>query len=294
MKKIHFFLVVLSFTLIAISCDKIEGPYTEQQSEPAECDTPNFPAISNNIQKVLLEDFTGHTCINCPQGHKIAADLKIKYGDSIVLLAIHEGSFAEPLALPSKYTADYRTEAGKEIHDAFVPSYYPCGMINRKEYNSSIIIDKNDWTIAYAAVDRTNPTMALQVINEYNTSTNKMCTYVKTTFLQNTQKNLKLSLLIIEDSIVSPQKNNTPSLGTTPDIDNYVHRHILRGAVNSAFGDVIANSSTLILANTSKINGYSFSFAGKPLRPNYCSVIAIVYNVDTKEVVQVEESHVVH
>ena len=292
MKKISFLLVILAFSIGFNSCDKIDEPYLEQ-SQVAACDTPSFPALSNPIQKVFLEEFTGHTCVNCPQGHKKAADLKDLYGDTLVLMSIHGGSTAEPVA-GTIYTADYRTDAGNELYTSFSVSGNPAGLVNRTSFMGNLVLGVSYWSAAVKAIDRTNPKLAIQLETVDNESANSVCIFAKTTFLQATQKNIKLSLFLIEDSIVSPQKNNLSSIGPVPDITDYIHRHMLRASVNPVWGDVIANSSTSMQPNTSLIKGYTFSFVGKSFVKSKCSVTAVAYDVDTKEVIQVEEIHLSH
>lgn len=288
MKKLTLLFITSFVLLITISCDKIEGPYVEQNGQVAVCDTPIFSAISNPIQKIILEEFTGQTCVNCPQGHKIAANLKTKYADTIVVMSIHAGSFADPIA-NTIFTADYRTSAGAELNSFFGVQGYPSGMVNRTDFMGSVVLDKSAWTSAANAIVRTNPILAIQIKAVDHSSDNSVCVFTKTTFLQNTQKNIKLSLFLIEDSIVSPQSNNTASIGTVPEIIDYVHRHVLRGAINSVWGDQIASLSTLSIANSFVIKGYSYSFSGKPFVKDNCSIIAVAYDTDTKSVIQVEE-----
>ena len=45
---------------------------------------------------VLLEDFTGQNCVNCPAAHQEIDALVKQYGDALVPVAIHAGSFGIP------------------------------------------------------------------------------------------------------------------------------------------------------------------------------------------------------
>lgn len=285
MKKTIFLIIAIVVSLSFHSCDKIDGAYLEQ-SHGATSDTPSFPVLSNPIQKVILEEFTGHTCVNCPQGHVIAADIKMQYGDTMILMAIHAGSTAEPVE-GTNYTADYRTAAGDELKASFGVSSNPAGLVNRTAFGGNVVLDKSNWAEAVRTIDKTHPSLAIQLEKVEDNSAKAVNIFAKITFLQTIQKNIKLSLFLTEDSIISPQK----SLGAVSNIIDYVHRHMLRAAVNSVWGDQIANNSTPNQLNTSLIRGYSFSFNGKPFVKNQCSIIAVAYDVDTKEVIQVEEIH---
>ena len=53
------FIISISF----IGCDKIEPPYTQNNSQLAE-------------RTVLIEKFTGHKCSNCPEASRTVDELK--------------------------------------------------------------------------------------------------------------------------------------------------------------------------------------------------------------------------
>lgn len=289
MKKHGILLIAIIIIAAISSCDKIEGPYTEVNNQ-IEADSV-FPELTNPIQKILLEEFTGHTCVNCPQGHKKAADLKARLGDTLVVLAIHAGLFAEPKPGTIYADFDYRCEEGNALNVAFGVPGYPTGLVNRTQFMGSIVLDKSAWSSAANAINKTAPKLAIQLKSGYQSSDNSVNIYAKITFLQAVQQNIKLSLFISEDSIVSPQMNNLASIGSVPDITDYVHRHVLRGAVNSVWGDDVSTLASATVVNSFVLKGYNYSFAGKPYVKNHCSIIAVAYDVDSKEVVQVEEIH---
>jgi len=60
-KKMKKYLAILSSILIITSCDIVEGPYlTDETINPIDTTTNTY------VKKVLVEDFTGHKCPNCP------------------------------------------------------------------------------------------------------------------------------------------------------------------------------------------------------------------------------------
>ena len=58
------------------------------------------PAYAWNVgteathKSVIIEEFTGIHCGNCPDGHKRAAALQRMHPDNLFVVAIHAGSFA--------------------------------------------------------------------------------------------------------------------------------------------------------------------------------------------------------
>src|SRR3954465_11712361 len=64
-------------------------------------------------KKVVLEEFTGITCQYCPDGHKIANQIKAsKAPGEVILINIHTGGYATPG--PGK-PVDYTTPEGDLI-----------------------------------------------------------------------------------------------------------------------------------------------------------------------------------
>ena len=103
--------IILSFN----SCDIIEGPYMID-NDTTPIDTSTY------VKKVLIEDFTGHRCPNCPSAAEELAALQNYYEDKVIGIAIHPSSqaFSTPSPLnSSSYTYDFRTEFGDDIDDIF-------------------------------------------------------------------------------------------------------------------------------------------------------------------------------
>ena len=83
--------------LLFSGCDKIEGDiYQIVQNEVV---TVTFPDINPDevYRKILVEEFTGHRCTNCPQGHQTLETLHQQYGDTLVTVGIHYGALAKAI-----------------------------------------------------------------------------------------------------------------------------------------------------------------------------------------------------
>lgn len=251
-------------------------------------DTPEFPALSNVIQKYLLEDFTGHLCVNCPQAHAVADEMKTDMGDTLIILAIHSGGYAKPQTAP--YENDYRSEMGDQVSTEFGISAYPAGMISRKDFSGNRVLSRLAWKSSMASIVRQAPNIGIQIIAE-GQSEDSINVFVKTTFLANTDQNLLLYVVLSESGLVSAQKNNSSAVGTTPEILNYEHKHTLRSHIAPIEGNAIASLGTPIQANDTLIKGYTLYLTGKPWKLDNCSVIAFICDSNTKEVLQVEEIH---
>ena len=115
----RFFYVIIA-TIFMNSCEVIEGPYMNGTIDPI--DTTNNVYVKN----ILIEDFTGHTCKNCPDAARELDAIHDVYGSQIIGLAIHAGqTFARPYPIdPSgnpdeKFIYDFRTSWGEELDGFF-------------------------------------------------------------------------------------------------------------------------------------------------------------------------------
>ncbi|MEN8225882.1 MAG: Omp28-related outer membrane protein [Bacteroidota bacterium] len=106
--------------------------------------------VKQSSKVVLLEEFTGHLCVNCPEATKLSHDLKQTYGEQLLLLAIHAGDLAEPSGSP--YENDLRTTAGTTIYNHFAPVGVPTGMVNRTEFGGGVVLFKDSWEPAIQAL----------------------------------------------------------------------------------------------------------------------------------------------
>lgn len=292
-------ILAIAAAFVIASCDKLEAPYVihNEPIDTAACPVPDFPTVTAHFKRAFLEDYTGHTCVNCPHAAVIARELKEHYKDSLVVIAVHAGFYAKPSSSDPVWAYDFRTPAGTEWDDFFKVGAIgnPNGMVSRKGYtDNQQVLSPSAWANAVKNTVAEAPLLDLQLITEYDATEDKLCIHTKTTFLQTISgRSLDISVIITEDSIVQAQKNNDPLVGPTPNILDYVNMHVMRGAVNGTWGTPI-----LLKENTSStpvINTFRTAFAGFNLNtmvPKNCRVVAFVYDTDTKEVLQAAESEV--
>jgi len=137
--------------------------------------------------------------------------------------------------------------------------------------------------------------MDLQLIMEYDAAADKLCIHTKTTFLKPVNgRSLNISIVITEDNIIQAQKNSIASIGLVPEILDYKHMHVMRGAVNGVWGTPVLlkeNSASGSVLKTFKTAMVGFNANGLVIKN--CHVVAFVYDVDTKEILQVAEKAVI-
>jgi len=280
LKFLQLVLVTLFF-----SCDEIEGPFGENNSNGGGGDTDIV-----YFRKVFVEDFTGHTCGNCPRAAEKIELLKENYGDKVVSMAVHVGFFAEPTAPGTEFGAEYRTPTGNEIDQYFgnAAAGLPNGLINRKSFSGQTIIAYNDWATKVNELVTIPADAWITATSSLNQTTREVSVSVLTKILQEVEEPLSIAIYLVEDSIVSPQKDYDPSIPGGV-IEDYLHRHMLRASINGAFGAPLSPDLTYT-ANQQFTTTGSYTI---PIAWNLSQMhlITVLYKTATKEVVQVDEKH---
>ena len=297
-KKLNNITCLIAFILFAItSCDKIEGPTRQEQTGTVDTTCTFDTDTTPTRKKVMIEEYTGFLCGNCPGGSVYLNDtLKPLYADSLVIISVHAGSFSDPCAsgscitdttLPATaFTTDFRCDAGKAWFSKFSVSFYPVGIVDRIGYPSTMLSPKTQWVTKINNEFARAPEAKLRIQNTYDDATRKLRTCIETKFLNNMTDTFMLQVVLIEDSVLDWQEwyNHTPKY-----IQNYVHRHVLRTDVNGSFGTTIA--SGVITSGTTVVTGYNLT-VDPAWNENHCSIVAFVYDAGNYRILQAEDAHV--
>jgi len=260
---------VLLLALALAACDVIEPPYREET--PTGTDT--------TVQTtVLLEDYTGFRCGNCPEAHERAEELRQRYAGRLIVMSVHAGFFARPTAPP--YTYDFRNPVSEELDRFFGISQAgnPNGMVNRRGYPTrQHIIGKDGWAAAVAeALQRPAP-LQLQLAADMDTLTRMLTVEVTALYQQAGAPDHYLALYLVEDSVIQYQLDYRR---TPPDVPNYVHRFVLRDGILGTWGEALDSTGAPPGARIRRFYTYRFP-AQADWKPQHCSVIAIVHRYGT-------------
>lgn len=285
-----FLFVIFGIGIIVLfnNCDELDGPtYFETPENPEDPDTNQNSSLYDNVYKILLEDFTGHTCTNCPRAHRTIESLcNSSYGKNIIPVSIHVGLFAQPATFGDRYTYDFRTPTGNEIDDEFAISVMglPLGMINRIKYNNKLVLGESEWASAVSELLEKPIDLLLSVENEYNSATRNLSVKINSSVLNELENDLYLVIYITEDSIVNWQNDDGQH------IEDYVHRHVLRDAIPNTFGEQVKSGPVAAGETIEKTYNYTIS---EEWDENHCEIIAYIYDGETEEVIQVENKAII-
>ena len=288
MKK---YISIISSILVITSCDVVEGPYMS--------DTTN-PPINSTTKKILIEDFTGHLCSNCPDAARELTAIKDIYQDQIIGMAIHVStSFARPYSASQApaFQYDFRTQWGDNWDDFYGVSEagLPRGMVNRMGYPENHKLGKDEWVSIVANVLNQEPDFELTI-----SSTTDLIT-INSEILNSINGDYNLVVCLTEDNIINWQKDGANN------VEDYEHNHVLRSVL---IDEALSSSSSYISGQEierlinydltaleqSNINySENTAEAGNGNAGNWnsenMSIVSYIYNNITKEIMQVEEAH---
>ena len=288
MKSILLALAV-TLALITSSCDVIEAPYLKNPIDPADTllkDTSDVFVSTSDAKNVLLEDYTGHTCGNCPEAADVATLIVEKNPGRIVMLSVHVGPFATP-ELPD-YPYDFQTTIGDTYDQLFRNSRagLPNGLVNRMKFGGRLTLGQNNWEAATNAQLALSPALNMTLSHTYYDSSRTIVATVETEYLTPGEPDYSLVVLLTEDGVIEDQKDYrfTPSHR-----EDYEFDHVLRVSMNGAWGDSLSNVAQPIGKKIKKIIRFTIP-AGVDWKLENSDLVAFVYRREddqTREVLQV-------
>ena len=237
--------IISSICLLLVGCDYIseEERLIYEKPEPAR-------------RVVLLEDFTGQRCTNCPTATDVIEQLQETYGDALVAVGIHGG----PLAFAGNAkVVGLKTETGDEYYNHWKLEYQPVGLINRHG-----AVNYSEWaTIVKEEIAKPAP---LHMEGFAVLEDNVISIQVDATGTDGTVTG-KLQVWLLEDSIKTLQLMPDGSAN-----QEYIHNHVFRTAVNGTWGEDFSikegELGQRIMEQTLEPNW----------NPEQLSIVAFVYN----------------
>lgn len=250
LKKYILFLPLLS--LLFASCDEVK---------PDE----RFIVVEQVVPKraVLLEEFTGQRCRNCPAAHEIIAQLKAQYGDAFIPVSIHAGSTANAIPASSSTAVDdqgLKQDEGDVYAQMWNISSYPNGVINR----TSGVLDRYSWADVLIEEMQKDAPISFDLSAVYDEATNSITVSTTIEPVQTLSGNLQLWL--VESNIISRQQN-----GSKINYE-YEHNHVFRTSINGTQGEAVNLTANIFSSHKHTIALQQY------WQPKNLSVVAFVYN----------------
>lgn len=185
-----------------------------------------IPVERPTVEKVILvPEFTGIRCVNCPEGAKTLHDLQGSYPDNVIVVGMQpeNTAYTRPIRGFQLYSSEATT-----YYEYFNPNAFPCAVIDFVSMNYNI----SQWTTDGIARMSVPSPLTLETSAEYDASTREVKVNYKGTFNQMYNKELSVLVWVIENKIIGPQMTTG---GQT--IEDYEHNHVLRASANGDWGE---------------------------------------------------------
>lgn len=249
------------------------------------CDDEEQVIVEPQDRKVLIEEFTGVRCVNCPAGSAEIENLLAFYGERLIAVSIHAGFYASPYP-ESQF--DLSTPEGENLENLLgIPQGYPTSVIDRKLFQGEPDLQLEgaaSWG-GYVEQEIDNEVvLTTQITNEWEAANRKLTVNVTGGALETISEDIRLSVMILESGIKDTQL--TPS-GKDND---YEHKHVLRKMLTNYAGDAVATS-----LNSGEIITEQYSYTlPTGWNEDKCTVVAFFHSGGSnKEIFQADEEYVI-
>lgn len=280
-------ILVFACATVLASCDYVDHPVIEQTAgydEATYGPPPSFEnaTIDQQVKRVLLEDFTGQQCGNCPEAALIAEQIQNNNAGRIDVIGIHSGSLA--VSDGNHYTNEFETEEGDIYFSQLSFQVNPAGRVNRAPDAGNILapaqwVEKADDQLLLDAE------VAIQMVAEYNAENNDLNVHVFSELLVDYPGKARMVILITESGIEGPQLDySVVDDPETPEneqiVEEFDFHHVLRGSVNGAAGVTVADNQS---DGHTSLKSYTYSW-NSTWDVEHSTVVAYVYDDETGRV----------
>lgn len=187
--------------------------------------------VSTEPQKrnVLIEEFTGILCPNCPDGHRIANNITSAYPDQVWAVNIHSyGAYA---------AAELQTEDGLALRNGLGVTGFPGAHINRTSESS---LGRDTWAA--------NTVLQLDEDAECNVGgqayvdleSRKVSIDVEVYYTEDSKATTNyINVIMLQDDIIAYQSGYSSNPSQVVG-QQYRHMHAFRDAITPTWGDAIS------------------------------------------------------
>ena len=209
MKKLIFLLPFL--IPVITSCDQVDENDRYIKVEDVQV-----------TRRVLLEEFTGQRCVNCPEAHAVIEKLEEQYGDDLIVVSIHAGSFGikSPFGLMQ--------EEGDIYANRWGINSYPAGVVDR----TGNVMTYDAWSAAIR--NEAGKETDLEINLEATLSADQKNINITTDLLCSDNLSGSLQLWVVENDITALQFDGDVT------VTDYKHNNVFRACVNGEWGQEIA------------------------------------------------------
>ncbi|MBK9271057.1 MAG: Omp28-related outer membrane protein [Saprospiraceae bacterium] len=248
---------------------------------------PNQGGIASS-KVILVEEFTGASCTNCPAGNAELVSIIDKYPNNVVVVGVHSNFLGNPAVAGEP---DLRTKDAQDI-ETFLGTWFgkPEAAFNRKKFpnKTNIRVNRPDTWITFVEEELKQSHLADLKINiTFDSSSRKLQVTLTATAVENIDKALYAHAMITESEIFVTQ------LDLTGKIPNYKHEHVLRKLLSQVGGDKMADK---LSKGESAIKVFDYTLPDENILwvAEHCTAVGFIsFDSSEKYVLQAAEGKIV-
>lgn len=222
-----------------------------------------LPAVEAR-RTVLLEEYTGQMCANCPGAHEAADGLLKQYGDDLIVVGIHGGAFgmAESYSQPDGSFTCLATPEGDALHNANDIKSWPAAIVDR----STAPLTPDGWGAAVRNALAEDATVDIDAATGFNADSTVITARIALRPCADIS-GASLHVWIVESGIDAFQQDGATLL------DHYTHNHVYSGSMTPMPGGLpLPAMRNGINPDTIEV---SASIAGLGTRPRAASNLSV-------------------
>jgi hypothetical protein len=226
LRSFSFFTWLLAGVFALASCMEVGPPVDFSTGTPGLKDTTYLESAPENRQNrvVLLEEFTGVRCVNCPRAHTTISALQSLYPGRVAAVGIHTGFYSVPYVGQAE---DLTLPEGNNIESLLGNAQgYPSGSVNRRLFSgeSVIIISDQKWSNYVSMEKDVLPAANVTLSRSWLEGDASVVVDCRVRLNDTSLTPLYLTVYLVENNITGFQLNPSP-VG----LDSaYVHKHVAR------------------------------------------------------------------
>ena len=226
-----FFILHSSFLFIIVFLFASCGDVAEDERWMG----PQEVAATKNV---LVEDFTGQRCVNCPDATATIDELQqrisSRYGAGhVVAVAIHGGS----MAISDDYPMGLATAEGDSMHNALGIDAWPAGVVDR----TGGICRYSEWTARVVSRMAVIPSLEIACEASADEAQINVSVVITPLFSFDTSAERRLTVWLTESGITALQFMPDGSRNAS-----YIHNHVFRASLTEPVGQLLAGGTQTV------------------------------------------------
>ena len=240
----------------------------------------------DTVTRVVIEKFTGFMCGNCPTAARTAHQIAELYKGRVFVAEIHTGVLADTFPPFGEYY--FKTPAGDSLnrHYGIDNRGVPIGLVSRRTWGGDPLSTASTWAAKVDSLLKEPTLCTFSLAAAYNAESREVIATVAANFLRPASEPLNLVVYVLEDSVISYQKDYSRSPSSVYD---FAQRDMLRACPTGIWGRPFVQAAA---PGDQKSVNVAFRLnegwnAGK------CKILAFLARANDRDVLQAAETYVI-